>query len=277
MHYKSNKLKTLGPQAARLITTLYEQNRPMFRLREVQKILHMSETSSRNFVRNLVIRGIVTRLKPGLFILVPFELGKEREYIGNPLLVAREILSGKDYYLSHGTAMEIHGMVTQPQLVVWTTTLKPHRPINALGVEFRFIHSQKKFFFGLSDHWVTKQEQVRVSNLERTLIDGFKQPEYCGGLTEVAKGLWMRQQDINVSKLIELAVKMGIGAVMCRLGYLLELYKIGTHEEWQFVREHLTETYVRLDPVLAPEGKFLRRWRLQLNVPAEEFLSVVRT
>jgi predicted transcriptional regulator of viral defense system len=277
MHYKNNKLKTLGSQAARLITTLYEQNRPMFRLREVQKILHMSETSSRNFVRNLVIRGIVTRLKPGLFILVPFELGKEREYIGNPLLVAREILSGKDYYLSHGTAMEIHGMVTQPQLVVWTTTLKAHRPINALGVEFRFIHSQKKFFFGLSDHWVTKQEQVRVSNLERTLIDGFKQPEYCGGLTEVAKGLWMRQQDINVSKLIGLAVKMGIGAVMCRLGYLLELYKIGTHEEWQLLREHLTETYVRLDPLLAPEGKFLRRWRLQLNVPAEEFLSVVRT
>jgi len=103
----------------------------MFGLKEVQKILHMNETSSCSFVRNLVNRGIVTRLKPGLFILVPFELGKEREYIGNPLLVAREILNGKDYYLSHGTAMEIHGMVTQPQLVVWTTTLKPRRPLNA--------------------------------------------------------------------------------------------------------------------------------------------------
>jgi predicted transcriptional regulator of viral defense system len=277
MDHKSRKLKTLGPQAAHLITTLYERNRPIFRLKEVQKILHMSETSSRSFVRNLVNRGLAARLKPGLFILVPFELGKEREYIGNPLLVAREILSGKDYYLSHGTAMEIHGMVTQPQLVVWTTTLKPHRPINALGVEFRFIHSQKRFFFGLSDYWATKQEQVRVSSLERTLIDGLKQPEYCGGLTEVAKGLWVRQQDINVSKLIGFAVKMGIGAVIRRLGYLLELYKIGTQEEWQLLREDLTETHVRLDPLLPPEGKFLRKWRLQLNVPAEEFLSVVRT
>jgi predicted transcriptional regulator of viral defense system len=277
MQYKNNKLKTLGPRAAHLITTLYERNRPIFRLKDVQKILHMKETSSRNFVRHLVNRGIVTRLKPGLFILVPFELGKEREYIGNPLLVAREILSGKAYYLSHGTAMEIHGMATQPQLVVWATTLKSHRPITALGVEFRFIHSQKKFFFGLSDHWVTKQEKVRVSNLERTVIDGLKQPEYCGGLTEVAKGLWMRQQDINVSRLIGFAVKMSIGAVICRLGYLLELYKIGTHEEWQLLQEHLTETYVQVDPLLPPEGKFLRKWRLQLNVPPEEFLSVVRT
>jgi predicted transcriptional regulator of viral defense system len=249
----------------------------MFGLKEVQKILKMNETSSRSFVRNLVNRGIVTRLRPGLFILVPFELGKEREYIGNPLLVAREILNGQDYYLSHGTAMEIHGMVTQPQLVVWTTTLKAHRPINALGVEFRFIHSKKKFFLGLSDHWVTKQQKVRVSNLERTLIDGLRQPQYCGGVTEVAKGLWVRQQDISVSRLIVLAVRIGVRAVICRLGYLLELYDIGTPQEWQHLREHLTETYVRLDPLLAPEGKFLRRWRLQLNVSAEEFLSVVRT
>ena len=91
-------------------------------------------------------RGVVTRLKPGLFILVPFELGKEYEYIGNPLVVAREIISGQGYYPSYGISMEIHRMVTQPQLVVYVSTLKPHRPINALGIEFRFVHSQKKSF-----------------------------------------------------------------------------------------------------------------------------------
>ena len=37
---------------------------------------------------------------------------------GNPLVVAREMMRGEDYYLSHATAMEIHGMTTQPQLVV---------------------------------------------------------------------------------------------------------------------------------------------------------------
>ncbi|MCK4782816.1 MAG: hypothetical protein KAV87_03625 [Desulfobacteraceae bacterium] len=277
MNSKDYKTKTLGPKAAHLVTTLYERNKPIFRLKEVGKILHMNETSSRNFVRKLVNRGIVTRLRPGLFILVPFELGKEHEYMGNPFVVAREILCGEAYYLSHGTAMEIHGMVTQPQLVIWATSLKSHRPIKVLGVEFRFIHSQKKFFFGLSDHWVTKQEKVTASNLERTVIDGLKQPAYCGGLTEVAKGLWMRRQDIDSSRLIGFALRMGIGAVICRLGYLLELYKIGSHEEWQLLRAQLKEAYVRLDPLLPPEGKFLRKWRLQLNVSAEELLSVVRT
>jgi predicted transcriptional regulator of viral defense system len=59
--------------------------------------------------------GVATRIKPGLFILVPYKLGKEKEYMGKPLVVARELMSGKDYYLSHGTSMNIHGMVTQPQ------------------------------------------------------------------------------------------------------------------------------------------------------------------
>ena len=221
-------------------------------------------------------RGVVTRLKPGLFILVPFELGKESEYIGNPFIVAREIMSRMDYYLSYATAMEIHGMVTQPQLVICITTLKSRRPINTLGIEFRFIHCQRKFFFGLSEHWVTKQEKVKVSDLERTIIDGLKQPEYCGGLTEVAKGLWMRHQDLNITRLIKYAVKTDIGAVIRRLGFLFELYEIGTVEDWELLSSYLSETYVRLDPLLPSEGKFLRKWRLQLNVSHEELLSVVR-
>jgi len=277
MHYKSNKLKTLGPQAAHLVVMLYEKNKPIFRLKEVQKILRIDEVSSRSFIRKLVNRGIVTRLKPGLFILVPFELGKETEYIGNPFVVAREIMDGKGYFLSHATAMDIHQEVTQPQLVVNVTTLKPRRSITALGIEFRFIHNQKKYFFGISDHWVTKQERVKVSNLERTIIDGLKKPEYCGGLTEVAKGLWICQQDINVSRLISYAMKIGVGAVIRRLGFLLEFYKIGTSNDWEILFSHLTDTYVRLDPLLPPEGKYLRKWKLQRNVSPEELKSVVST
>jgi predicted transcriptional regulator of viral defense system len=277
MRYRNNKLKTLGSQAAHLVTTLYEQNKPIFRLKEVQKILRLNEVSSSSFVRKLANRGVVTRLKPGLFILIPFELGKEAEYIGNPLVVAREIVGGKDYFLSHATAMEIHGGITQPQLVVYVTILKPRRSITALGIEFRFIYNQKKYFFGISDHWVTKQEKVKVSDLERTIIDGLKQPEYFGGLTEVAKGLWIRHQEIKVNRLIGYAIKIGVGAVIRRLGFLLELYKIGTSEDWEILSSHLTETYVRLDPLLPSEGKFLRKWRLQLNVSPEELLSVVRT
>jgi len=278
MHLKYNTpLKTLGPQAADLVTALHEENKLLFRLKDIQRILNLDDMTARNFARKLTSRGIVTRLKPGLFILVPFELGKEREYTGNPLIVARELVNGGDYYLSHGTAMEIHRMVTQPQLVVHITTLQKHRPIHIMGTEFRFIPCKKESFFGLANHWVTKQEKVTISDLERTIVDGLRQPEYCGGITEVAKGIWMRRQDIRVGSLIGYAIRINIGAVIRRLGYILELYGIGTQEDRLILLDHITSTYVKLDPILPAEGKFIRKWRLQLNVSPNELLSVVRT
>lgn len=277
MHYKDNKSKTMGCRSAHLVATLYEQNKSIFRLEDVRNILHLDEALSSSFAQKLVGRGIVTRLKPGLFILVPLEMGKESEYTGNPLVVAHEIMNRADYYLSHITAMEIHGMVTQPQLVIYITVLKPHRPVQSLGMEFRFIHSYKKYFFGLFDHWVTKQEKVKSSDLERTIIDCLKEPEYCGGLTEIAKGLWIRRRDVDMRRIINYAVRLNIGAVISRLGFLLEFYEIGTPEDRKLLTPHLAESYVKLDPLLPHEGKYLRKWRLRLNVSSEELLSIVRT
>jgi predicted transcriptional regulator of viral defense system len=264
MRTKSTSLKTLGPQGANLVTTLHERSRAVFRLEDVRDITGLSETSARSFIRKLVDRGVAARLKPGLYVLVPYELGRERQYPGNPLVVAREIVHGEQYYLSHVTAMEIHGMTTQPQLVVMVSSPKPRRPVT-------------EHLFGLTEHWVTKQEKVRVSDLERTIIDGLKQPEHCGGLTEVAKGLWMRRQDMNTDRLVQYARRIGVGAVVRRLGFLLETYELASAPTLDRLRAELTATYVRLDPVLPAEGKRLRRWRLQLNIDPEELRAVVRT
>jgi len=277
MGLKHNPKKTLGPQAAGLITTLYDENRETFRLKDVERILGLNDANARNFVRKLVDRGVVTRLKPGLFILVPFDLGKETEYAGNPLVLACQLAAGTDYYLSHGTAMEIHGMVTQPQFVIHVSTPKKRRTVHVMGTEFRFIPCKRAWLFGLTHHWVTKQEKVVVSDVERTVIDGFRQPQHCGGLSEVAKGIWMRREAMHVNRLIEYALKINIGAVIRRLGYIMELCEIGSEEDRKILLHHLTDTYVRLDPVLPAEGKFLRRWRLQLNVPVDELLSAVST
>lgn len=277
MRTNSTPIKTLGSQAAKLVTGLHERSRPVFRLEDVREITGLGDVSSRSFVRKLVDRGVAARLKPGLYILVPYEMGQDRQYMGSPLVVAREIMNGDDYYLSHATAMEIHGMLTQPQLVVTVTTPEPRRSLTTLGVEFRFIRCQRKHLFGLAEHWATKQEKVRVSDPERTIIDGLKQPEHCGGLTEVAKGLWIRRRDMNVNLLLRYSKRLGVGAVVRRLGFLFEIYKIASERELDRLRSTLTETYVRLDPVLPAEGRRLRRWRLQLNVDPDELRALVRT
>src|SRR5262245_21063276 len=116
-HKERDAQKTLGSQAARVLAALHERRRTIFTVADVQEVTGLGGQSTRNFVGKLVRRGVATRLKPGLFILVPYELGREREYFGHPYIVARALAGGRDYYLSHASAMDAHQMVTQPQLV----------------------------------------------------------------------------------------------------------------------------------------------------------------
>jgi len=270
---KDKPLKTLGPQAARLIAELHERGKTLFSHADVEEITSLPAKSARNFVASLVHRGVVTRLKPGLFILVPFELGHERDYLGSPYVVARELVGGTDYYVSHASAMDLHQMVTQPRLVVYTTTTQAIRPRVVLDTEFRFVRSKPANLFGSTEHWVTKTEKVQVSDLERTIIDGLKQSEYCGGFTEIAKGFWMRRDDIDHGRLIDYALRLDVGAVIRRLGFLLETFEMDAPR----LQEKLTATYTLLDPLLPDEGKYTARWRLRVNVDPDEIAAVVRT
>lgn len=146
-----------------------------------------------------------------------------------------------------------------------------------LGTEFRFVRCRKKDLFGITELWVDKNEKVRVSDLERTLLDGLRQPSYCGGFSEVAKGFSIKHQAIDPQKILDYAVKLGIGAVFRRLGYLMELYHIGLRIHWEFLQTKLTATYQLLDPELPAEGSYIAKWRLKLNVPQEELLAIRET
>lgn len=286
MHLNYNSsTKSLGSLAASLVLTLYERNRPVFHLREAVEILGGCGPA-KNALSQLVRHGFATRLKPGVFRLIPLELGFEREYLGNFHIIARELAASKrgeefngkpDYYLSHGSAFELHQMVTQPQLLNYVSSPRMVRSRIIQGAEFRFIRCRVKDLFGIEEMWVEKNEKVCVSNLERTLLDGLKEPAYCGGLSEVAKGFSIKQQLINSKKLVDYALKLEIGAVIRRLGLIMELYGIGTSIEQEVLKSKLTKTYHLLDPGLPNEGHFLAKWRLRLNVSQDELLALRRT
>jgi predicted transcriptional regulator of viral defense system len=273
----NHKSKTLGPRSAFLIAELYEQQKTIFSNKDVEAITGLSPKSARGLALRLVERGLATRLKPGLFILVPPELGHERDYLGDPYVVAAEIVGGPDYFISHASAMDIHQMVTQPQLVMYATTIRSIRPRSILGTEFRFVRCKPEHFFGATDHWATKTRKIRVSDLERTVVDGLRQSEYCGGFSEVAKGFWMRRQDMDVKKLVEYALMLDIGAVYRRLGYLLDLFETAESGQLELLHKKLTATYVLLDPMLPAEGRFIASWRLRLNLSPEEIEAIIRT
>jgi predicted transcriptional regulator of viral defense system len=269
--------KTVGSRTAQLLTGLYENGQTTFTHADVESITGLSPASARSLIRHAVVRGVVSRLEPGLFVIVPPELGRASEFAGNPYIIARQRAGDAEYFISHASAMELHRMVTQPQFVVFTSSTKRLRNRIIHGTEFRFVLIRPEHVFGVTTHWVSKQDAVKVSDIERTAIDGLHMPEYCGGISEVAKGLWMRRDDMKTNRLVDYALRLQIGAVVRRLGYLFDLYQIGSPDDVERLRRSLTATYAALDPMLPNEGMHTARWRLRLNVPPEELEAVRKT
>jgi hypothetical protein len=118
--------------------------------------------------------------------------------------------------------------------------------------------------------WVTRQQPIKVSDKERSIFDGLRQPEYAPGIPEVAKALWMTRSEIKLNRLLDYAHRFDNGALTRRLGFLLELYKVAPSRQLERLRTKLTSTYDRLDPTLPKSGAFQARWRLQLNIDKAE-------
>lgn len=275
-NYNSN-LRTSRSRIAGLLTALYDSAHTTFTTAQAAQITGLTVPLASSLLHKARKRGLVSQLKRGLFVIVPPELGSSVEYWGIPYLVARYLVDDAPHFLSHATAMELHRMVTQPQFVIFVSSTKLIRKQTLHGTQFRFVLIKQKDFFGNTKHWITKQESVEISDLERTVLDGLRHPEYCGGITDVAKGLWMRHTDMRVPKLIEYAKRLNVGSIYRRLGYLLELFGIATEAELQLLRNALTAAYVPLDHTLPREGSHLAKWRLQLNISSEELLAARST
>ena len=269
--------KTLGPRSSALWMELNERGHTTFSLRDVEEITGLRGSSARTLIHKAERRGLATRIRSGLYTLVPFEMGRATEYVGDPYVIAREMCEGHPYFLSHASAMELHRMVTQPQFTIYVSSTMRTPPRSVHGHEYRFVMVKPADFFGLTQVWITKQQSVMVSDKERTILDALRQPQYAGGIPEVAKGLWMSREDIKIPRLLEYVQHFSSGALRRRLGFLLEFYKMASPEQLTPLRLRLTSTYDRLDPTLPKSGSFQSRWRLQLNIGTDELEAIPHT
>jgi len=67
--------KTVGSRSARLVAGLYDRAQTTFTLAEAQATAGLGAGSTRSLLHKAIQRGLVARLKSGLFTLVPQELG----------------------------------------------------------------------------------------------------------------------------------------------------------------------------------------------------------
>lgn len=146
-----------------------------------------------------------------------------------------------------------------------------------LHVPYRFVTARPEALWGFAPVWVMPKEQVQVSDLERTILDGLARSDLCAGVGEVASGLWMRKDDLDWEKLISYAHRLGNQAAAKRLGYLLELYDLATEAVRNGLLDLVGSSYALLDSMLPAEGRRLSRWRLRVNLNPDNLKGIVTT
>lgn len=273
------RFKTLGPVSANLISFLYSSNKIIFTLVDIENITGLRDGAARDLASRLIKRNIIARIKYGKYIIIPQEIGDNVSYIGDWYVVAREIVKSPDYYISYYSAMDIHNMITHPVTKVFVTT--PKQEYNKQRVvgntTFEFICMTAKYIWGIQKFWVTKSEQVRVSDIERTIIDCLYRPKYCGGVMEIIKGLWIKKAKINFDILFDYVIKFKKIVVIKRLGYILESLHLQTANYLNELRTRINDKYYVLDPLLSTEKTYKNFWKLIANIGPEEMRKNVST
>lgn len=272
----SSKHKTIGPRLATVLTSMYDANKRVFSVEDAAAVLHTDRRIASNLLQRAAEKGVLTRMQAGIYSIVPSELGSETTYIGDPYVIGAAIMRGRPYYISHGSALSLHELTTQPWLMVVIATPIPMHSRRLHGTKFHFVRIPERRLFGTKAHWVAGAQQVIVSDVEKTIADCLTEPQYCGGYSEIDKAAWIAKSRLDADKLVDYALRLRRGAVVARMGFLLDSCQIGHEGHREALRRELSKAYNMLDPTLPHEGPFMSKWRLRVNTSLEE-LTAART
>jgi len=272
------KNKYISTQSKALLSYFSGQNRNCFDYSLAFKALPYSKASAvRELLSDMTKRGLLMRLKEGVYYIIPYEQNAE-SFMPDWHLIAEHLVNDANYYIGYYSALQIHNLITQPSLKEQIVVSKQIRPseIKIKNVPFQFIYHNDKHFFGAKKIWIDSFNKVLCSDLEKTFIDCLFKPDYAGGIVEVARAIYSSKDKIKYDTLLEYAKKFDSQAVIKRLGFLLEMLDINT-KIIDDLQKTKTDSYVLLDTELPKTGKRISRWSIQQNLETETIKSAIYT
>ncbi|TSA34884.1 MAG: transcriptional regulator [Porphyromonadaceae bacterium] len=270
--------KHISNQSGELLAFFNDRDQPCFSLREAVIALPGSpEGTVRQLTSDMVRRGLLMRLKEGIYYIIPYEQNSEL-FMPDWHIIAEHLVKDTDHYIGYYSALQIHNLITQPSLKEQIVVSRQIRPstIKIKNVPFQFIYHNDSHFFGSKKIWIDSYHQVHCSDLEKTMIDCLFKPDYAGGIVEIAKAIFSSKNTIQFEKLLEYTKKFQSQAVIKRLGFLLELLEIRT-DIIEVFQKSKTASYVLLDTELPKSGKFISRWCIQQNLETETIKAALTT
>ncbi len=263
----------------RLLQTIVQECGPLFTREQVQPVAEAQGLSSGHLSKLLSVlnaAGHIERLKRGVYVVRPPLFNGDL----HPFAIAAALV--QPAAISHWSALAHHGFTTQLPTLVQASTpsavVTPEmraggarRPRDravwtAAGVEVEYVHLQPARFFGHQHLWVDNWQQVAITDLERTALDLIARSDIFGGMSAAIEILEDNLSRLNLTQLVDYALRYHMGAVIKRLGWVLEHLSVNPARLAPLQAYPVTTLY-RLDPRAPSRPSINHSWHINENLP----------
>jgi predicted transcriptional regulator of viral defense system len=170
--------------------------------------------------------GRVVRIRRGLYAVIPPGADTD-SYPVDPFLVAAKLTP--DAVLSHHTALEFHGKAYSVYTHFTYSAFRPPAPLKFRNHVFRGTKFPNALVRAGKVHTgVLTAERagmnLRVANLERTLVDVLDRPDLSGSWEEIWRSL-ESVEFFDLDKVVEYALQLGNATTGAKVGFFLEQHR----------------------------------------------------
>ncbi len=186
----------------------------VFSLDDVEKLAGNRKTAS-SMLSRLTAKGLVKKIRKNTYTCVNPATG---EVVASRYQIACAVSSSA--YLSHHSAFEFFGLANQVYYEVYVASETRFREFEFEGISYKRI--SPRIHVGVIEPRNT--EGIRVTDLERTVVDSIRDFEKIGGLEELLACL-SSIPFLEEQKLRQYLDAYGIQVLYQKVGYLLHHYR----------------------------------------------------
>ena len=157
-------------------------------------------------------KGLIESVRRDLFVTMSLET---KQPVVNRYAIASHAASGA--YVAYHSALEYHGLANQAYYEVYVASKSRFRTFEHGGLTYRHVASPL-------DIGLDVKNDIRVTDLERTVIDGINNFEKVGGLEEFLLCIEMMPY-LDSRKLIDYLIMYNTVFLYQKSGYILEHYQ----------------------------------------------------
>lgn len=165
--------------------------------------------AAHSLLHNYLKAGYIERIRRDLYSAISFET---KQPIANRFMIATHIAD--DAYVSYHSAFEYYGYANQVFYVVFVTTNSRFSDFTYDGIEYKRVSPQA------NSGVITSNTGIRVTDLEKTVIDSIYEFEKIGGLEELLQCL-MLVPSLRSDKLMAYLDDYGLASLYQKTGYIL--------------------------------------------------------